>query len=311
MEVFGLDIGYGFTKGYTGEKRLIFPTAVSRYVPVDGFSSVKPVFVNGEGFIAGEDAERESLGVIDTRTSGFTGSPEWLAALGYSLWQMGLAGKDIVLVLGIPPGRYNKGYASELANTVSSAVFRVDDRVFGLKNSRVKIIPQGSGIFFSYVMRNPDDFTKRIAVVDIGHHTIDFVFFASGKYSESETETIHLGISSIYSEIEKAFMRTHGIALSQQSIRQLLRDGYISICEERFYLPELQSILSYYSSQVSSVIDRFFEKPSLQAEIGIAGGGGVAQLKGLVKLKRKLVIPEDPEFSNAIGYWFYGKEWLR
>ncbi len=81
----GVDIGYGFTKTYNSKGPKVFPTSLTKAVPVATFSDLRAIVVNGEKFLVGEDAIREGKGLIDTRTTTFVKSNAWLAALGYAL----------------------------------------------------------------------------------------------------------------------------------------------------------------------------------------------------------------------------------
>lgn len=62
-----------------------------------------------------------------------------------------------------------------------------------------------------------------------------------------------------------------------------------------------------YASQIAKLIHGFFENVPNRPEIGIIGGGGVTSLRGLVKLKYKLHIVNDPVMAHAIGYWYYAR----
>ena len=51
----GIDIGYGLTKTYNSLGSRSFPTVVTSMVPEETFGEVKPIQVNGEKFLVGED----------------------------------------------------------------------------------------------------------------------------------------------------------------------------------------------------------------------------------------------------------------
>lgn len=308
----GVDIGYGFTKTYNGGKTKIYATAVTAVVPNPSFSDLSPVIVNGEKFLVGEEAEREAAGLLETRSSGFVLSNAWLAVLGRALSSNEFNPDEDVLVLGIPPGHYSKAEAIKIVDVIRkvSIADTLTGSIYEFSNCTIKVIPQGSGIYFSYLNNNPDDSDKNIAVLDIGHHTLDMVYFSKGKYIESATESCPLGISVVLDSIIKGFYKRHGFTIQYSAARKLLANGFIKIQEADYYLDNIQDITSPYAQQLTTIIDKFFEKlPGV--DIGIAGGGGVIVLQGIIKLKRKLRIVNQPEMANAIGYLLYGNKFVK
>lgn len=310
----GVDIGYGYTKTYDGEKAKIFPTAVTAMVPYPSFSELCPVIVNGEKFLVGEEAEREVAGLLETRASGFILSSAWLAILGRALSINEFNQDEDVLVLGISQKDHYKAKATEIVDAISMVPITdtLTGSKYGLSNCIIKVMPQGAGIYFSYLSENPNDSDKDIAVIDIGLHTLDMGYFSRGKYTESATESHHLGVSVVLDRIVKAFYMRHGFAINYSAARKLLGNPLITIQETDYYLDNIRDIISPYFQQLVTIVDNFCEKlPGL--DIGITGGGGVLVLGGKMgvhKLKRKLWVVSQPEMANAIGYFLYGNKFV-
>ncbi len=306
----GIDIGYGFTKTFSGGNGRKFPTAVTSLVPTASFGEVSPVVANGDKFLVGDDAVREGKGLIDTRTTGFVKSNAWLAVLGHALIQNGMNTNDgtpRTLVLGIPPGQYSKERARQISETVRTCSIGSNGDLSSFERDTVSVIPQGAGIFFAYAASVPSDLNRDVAVVDIGHYTVDMLFFSNGRYIESATTSAPLGVSLIADEIGKAFSHRHGITISQKQILRLLNYSSITILEESYSIGDLRPLIAPFATQIGSIINGFFENLPNKPEIGLAGGGGVATLKGMVNLKYKLHIVDRPDMANAEGYWHYGK----
>lgn len=311
----GVDIGYGFTKSYNGDRTKIFTTAVTAMVPTQSFSDLSPVIVNGEKFLVGEEAEREAAGLLETRASGFVLSPAWLALLGRVLSSNSFIPHEDVLVLGIPPGHYSNAAVAKIVDTIEKV--SITDTLAGVTyvfgNCIIKVIPQGVGIYFSHLKENPNDSYKNVAVLDIGHHTLDMVYLSKGKYTESATESRPLGISVVLDSIIKAFYNRHSFAINYSAARKLLANGVITIQETDYYLDNIQEVVSPYIQQLVTIIDNFFEKlPGV--DIAIAGGGGILVIQGNMggnKFKRKLRVVAQPEMANAIGYLLYGNKFVR
>lgn len=306
----GVDIGYGFTKTFNRGDGKVFPTAVTGIVPAATFGEVDTVTANDEKFLVSHDALREGKGLLNTRTIGFVRSNAWLAVLGHAINLNDYDPEQMKgkIVLGIPPGQYSKSVAAEITESVKESVIFYNDRKFTFKESRIMVIPQGSGIFFVYVIHNREHYKKDIAVVDIGHYTVDMLFFSEGKYIEGITQSSPVGISLILDDICRAFYKKNKFSISHRQAQRLLDIGNITIFEEPHTLDNLPVIVSSYAKQIATLIDGFFEALHEKPEIAVCGGGGVVALRGKIKLKHKLHIVSDPVLANCMGYWYYARE---
>jgi len=306
----GVDIGYGFTKTFSSGGGKVFPTAVTGIVPAATFGEINTATANNEKFLTGYDALREGKGLLNTRTTGFIRSNAWLAVLGYALNHSNYEPeqKKGAIVLGIPPGQYSKSVASEIAESVKESIIYYNDHKFSFNENRILIIPQGAGIFFLYVVHNRGDYKKDIAIVDIGHYTVDMLLFSDGKYIEGATQSNPIGVSLILDDICRAFYKKYRFSISQRQAQKLLDTESITIFEESHTLDNLSVIVSSYAKQIAALIDGFFESLNEKPEIAICGGGGVVVLRGRIKLRHKLHIISDPVLANCMGYWYYSRE---
>lgn len=306
----GIDIGYGFTKTYHGGVGRVFPTAVTGIVPTVTFSGINTVVANNEKFLVAHDALREGKGLLNTRTISFLKSNAWLAVLGHAinLNDYDPEQKRGKIVLGIPPGQYNKNISAEIANFVKEATIFYNDRKFTFNDSKVLVIPQGAGIFFAHISQNRGNYRKNISVVDIGYYTIDMLFFSEGKYIEGATQSHPLGISLILDDICRAFYNKYRFSISHRQAQEILDNGSIVILEELHVINNISTIVSSYAKQIAALIDGFFESLHEKPEMAICGGGGVSALKGKINLKHKLHIVNNPALANCMGYWYYAKE---
>lgn len=303
----GVDIGYGYTKTYNSVGSRSFPTIVTSAVPISTFTDIEPVRVNGDSFLVGEDAAMEGKGLISTRTVEFVMSKAWLAVMGYALSVSNFYSDDGKIVLGIPPGIFNKELASNIIETIKKSSISYRGYNLSFDKATIKVIPQGAGIFFAYMAKNEGDFRKNIAVVDIGYYTIDMIFFSRGKYIEGATKSSPLGVSLVIDDIKRAFQRQHGFSIHEEGVNSLLKNNYVIVLDKMYTVNNLKSIIGSYAEQVSSSINEFFNTLPIKPEMGLIGGGGTLFLKGYVNLEYKLRIVIPPEFANAIGYWHYGK----
>ena len=134
-------------------------------------------------------------------------SDAWLAILGHCLRINDFVKGEIVM--GVPPGVYSRDYSQKILDAIRASDMRINGEPYRISGN-VRIIPQGAGIFFRHVKDHPDDFRKNVTVIDIGHHTMDMVFFAEGKYVESATESQEIGMSLVLDSIINAFYGNTG-----------------------------------------------------------------------------------------------------
>jgi len=301
VDCIGIDIGYGYTKTCRSEKdRQIFPTAVAMMTKEGADEEVIPVVVNGRRYLVGKDAEREG-GWYDTRRSSFVASDAWLAVLGHCLWLNDFPDGDVVL--GIPPGMYAKGYNRKIVNAIRTSDIRVNGDSCRISGN-IRIIPQGAGIFFCHIQNYPDDFRKNVAVIDLGHHTLDMVFFADGKYVESVTETHKIGVSLVLDNIANAFLREHRRSIGFRTALDILRGKQINYMGALCPV-DVREEVNGYVHQIDSFVDHYLEKLPAHPDLGVIGGGG-AMIKDFAG-RHGLLIVSEPAMANAIGYWHYGR----
>lgn len=306
----GVDIGYGFTKTFNsaGEKK--FPTAVTKTVPESTFREIHPVIVNDSQFLVGDDAMIEGKGLIETRHTGFVRSEAWLAVLGYALYANDFSpaqNAGAILVMGIPPGEYSKESVNDIRESIKSTTIVYRSKEFSFHNTSIKLIPQGAGIFFHHISFSPEDFWKNVAVIDIGHYTVDMVYFHGGKYVEGVTQSTPLGVSLILDNIKREFARKYHFAISQEQAYHLLVRGNIIVCEEPYALDNLHDLVSNHCAELSGLINNFLDNLPQKPQVGLVGGGGVLVLNGNLKVKYKLKVVNNPAQANSIGYWQYAR----
>jgi len=229
-----------------------------------------------------------------------------MAVLGYVLARNDFHGK--VLVMGLPPTFYRKERAEELSELIKKQWFADDLGKPILVPETVKIIPQGAGIFFSSVVRYPSLLEKNVLVVDIGYYTLDVVFFAKGKYIEGSATSLPMGVKRVYDEIRKVFGKTHGsFSKDDESIEEIIKYGKYTHSGKEYQL-DTTDIVNSYKYSVKSVIKSHLGDTVKIINYIIMGGGGANFLQGNTS---GIVFIEDPQFANARGFYYYGKQLLR
>lgn len=314
--ILGIDIGYGYTKSYFSRSGFdsrdffsfdLFPTAVSKFIPRATFTAHKTVITaNGEDFIVGDIVLTEGAGLINTRRTDFVGSSAYCAVLAYALTKT-LRNPDI-LVLGLPPGQFSREYSDSLISIIQSAKIKTSDNGDVCLPKLIKIIPQGAGIYFSHVRSgNLDYLNKKIAVIDAGYYTLDTLFFVKGKYVENFAKSHQLGVSKIYEQVKKEFCSTYRTFIKNDAtVERLLLDGKVNIAGKDYIL-NTSKILDSYNTEVFSLISNYIEELPDEADLIIAGGGGIRFLKNGLSGKLNINLVAHPQYANAKGYYEYGR----
>ncbi|MGA3206935.1 MAG: ParM/StbA family protein [Syntrophales bacterium] len=307
MKCIGIDIGFGYTKTYDGEKIASFPTLVKRAADSSGFGNrMAFVTVDNERFYVGDDAKGTAKW-YEPRTADFVGSSEWIALFAQALKvsNFGSLYKN-ALVLGLPASQYHKQKTEELIYGLRNryihtpGINRID-----LKDTHVSIIPQGLGIFLKYIFDEGIDYAPlTIAIIDIGFYTIDLVTVYQGQYLNDEAHSHPLGISKVLDKIKKAVNAEHRRYLSNHDAVEFIKKRSLTTLGRSYKIENLDDMIAEYSAEVAHVIDNYMERHEF--DIGIAGGGGIYVLQDVLKLKKALEIVDQPAESNAIGYWHYG-----
>lgn len=303
----GIDIGYGYTKIVTfdgkGSHKFIFPSLVSKYIPKRSFKeSFEVIYVNGKSYIVGDDVEGSSRVGFD-----YVGTDEYLAIVGYSLSKINAVKK--VIVLGLPPQAYDEARIQYLKDTIRRMDVRMDDGTKIYVPSTIEFVPQGAGIFFAHLTDNgSSDFSKTIAVVDIGYHTMDVVLFTDEHYKAPMARSYPLGVKSLYDMVRDAYIKKYSIFLSPDSdgiVERLLRDGKIPHLGEGHTINTDEILNTFYLGRVVKSLRGYIsdtKEHGYMIEKVIFGGGGISYMCGV----SGAVTVVDPQFANARGFMEYG-----
>ena len=302
----GIDIGYGFTKICNEKGISKFPTAVCVMDQKSTYTELHPVVINGTEYLVGHEAEREG-GCIDTRAPGFVMSNEWMAVLGFALNKAGFTGGDIIL--GVPPGVYTKEFCLKIVGAMKKTDMRINDQHNPHQfNGNVRIIPQGVGIYFRYLRHNPDGSQKNIVVIDVGHHTLDLCFFSNGEYVENSISE-HLGISYLLDRIARAVYQQNQDKITHEEALSLINRSMHNAPDQTIVYDPKREILKYCQETMSTV-GTYITKLARRPEVRLIGGGGAPLLAKMLSQKDDIVVVcgQTPEYANAEGYWYYGRQ---
>jgi len=305
----GVDIGYGYTKVCADKLSKAFPSQVAKTRPRGAFDTHSDaIIVNDQSFIVGDDID--NIGDYSVSTE-FIGTPEYLALLGRAL-TMAKAPCDI-LVLGLPPSLYDEVRIEKLEKTISETKYQTGSGNPLPVPGIIKFIPQGAGIYFDYIwnspQRNAQSKNGNTVVIDLGHYTLDFVLFMEGRYNAGAARSFPLGISKLLNSIKLDFAKTHGVFLNNDdNVMKLIQEGSynhfgrtyalnIDLLMDEYMNHKLLKSIRNYASDLRESIHKSVDDV-------VIGRGGVHCIG---QLMNQAIIIEDPQMSNARGYYQYGR----
>lgn len=337
--IIGLDLGFGMIKVSSGKLNIQFPSIIGN--PISNFSKPSAVaslnellntlsiIYNDTIYYIGKNAQLNTRnGKISLRQDKNNNDIQTKIKIMTALALMTNENQhnaEFNIISGIPVLEfYNQ--RNELYNMLYNNnrpfefIMQYGNKQIDkiIKCNKIKIISQGEGAYYSYLLSEQGNIQKEratiatgnIAVVDIGFRTVDIVFFQNGRYLDM-SDQINNGVSQIHQEILRLIMQNFNIKKELKDIDEIVRN------KQLFYNTNIYNIESIINQASESYADNIIE--SLYAirngELGdlqlilITGGGGNLtfnyiknKLKNIVKVEQI----DNSEFANSQGYYRYG-----
>lgn len=300
VQCYGVDAGYGWTKLVGSGQKFKYVSMVGTARELNLFSEKEGLFdnlhvkVDGKEYFIGELAQKESFdaGLVLDVTKIETSKILILVALA-------LAGADkFWLTTGLPIAHYyaQKEYLKKALTgrfTVEFLEGAFKGKKVHLASERVVIVPQGAGAIFSQIFDKngiayPSDLTtKRIACIDIGYKTTDFLVMDGMAYVDQYSSSLPIGVVDVH----KAFLKR-----SAEQGKEMLLSDVMSVPKELLE-PEAKHIAEKILRNVKAFIGE-------NISIYLAGGGAYL----FEKFLQGQILP-DAQYANAEGYYRMTKAW--
>ena len=328
----GLDLGFGDVKlalklesenGPAGKPILTkFPTAIA--YARDGIigdlgSDEQKYGFNGKNYIVGNSA-LQCREVFSTRDIDFlmAFSPllTW-AALEKTLQIQSCALDPEVLkaarkrlCLGMPLAHFHSKRSDLMEILKKKKVYELE-----LPFTSIDVRAQGQGIFFDFILDQvglpiSERMNLNILVVDIGFNTVDILGVVGGRPSREWSSMLDGGgISRIAEQVGSFLQRELNFELPEQVLKDVIQKKEIALygAVKDISWP-IRKASEEYAEWLFNKIRSRCEAFLKQADLLILAGGGAyyvqdeftaAYPQGFVH------VPENPEFSNAIGFLKY------
>lgn len=337
--IIGLDLGFGMIKASSGDLNIQFPSIVgnpisnfakpSAVASLDELLDTLSIIYNDKLYYIGKNAQLNTRnGKISLRQDKNNNDIQTKVKIMTALALMTNENQhnaEFDILTGIPVLEfYNQ--KDELYNMLYNNnqpfefIMQYGTKQVSkiIKCNKIKIISQGEGAYYSYLLSQNGNIQNEkaalaagnIAVVDIGYRTVDIVFFQNGRYLDS-SDQINNGVSQIHQEILRLIMQNYNIKKELKDIDEITRNKQV------FYNTNTYNIESIINQASEAYADNIIESlyTIRNGELGdlqliLITGGGANLTFEYIKEKLKNTVRVDKidnsEFANAQGYYRYG-----
>lgn len=298
IQIIGLDIGRGYTKGYTEingiVKECIFKSVIGEGREIDFSNYNYPIMIEfeGEEWFIGLLAEKESQTAIrNSKDSKVSNTVKVLIAAALNK----LAVEDEVkIMLGVPYKSYRKSVLKEVIDTYKDKDFKVKDKINGgyknIKIVDISIFREGDAALYWQVRNNKEN-NKAIGLVNVGFRTTELSYFDKGlKFNDKKSDTIEFGNRSVMNNVKDKLLK-------QDIIKDLneidTSDDYNDL-KKKAYAIATESI-------EQAIEDKWVNLDKSEMDIYVAGGTSKN-----MDFDKKFIKVDEPQMATAKGLWLTG-----
>lgn len=317
--VIAVDIGrsavkvvYTTTKGEVG--RFDFPCAAMRAFSLTDDAALisakaDTVLVSGVSYFVGTTAVRQSTGeTLLGLQDDWVKSPEHLAlflgALQKVAREVGI--QNALVVVGLPARLYatKSGYQAALAACI--------ERDMGGLGLTVRVLSQSMGPFYDIAISDQGRFVDEMsqvtcAIVEIGQFTTDIAFTEHGVPVESTFASTD-GMRVVAEYLQRLVQSQHGVWIDLSEATDSLATGSVRKRRESLNVEALideasKPLVQKIEAKMNQV---FGSRMRTVTHIIVAGGGAKVLGTGLRAIDPDIVVPEDPRYCVAMGFYKWG-----
>jgi len=316
MRLYGVDIGYGFTKvTAAGRAPVVMPSIVGSNEELSYRSDIGdririiPLSLNGHSYLVGEAAKRFSRHRYRIFDSTWAESPYYLLLFVSAVTRIDKSAcEPAAVVTGLPVSHYTQERVRQVQDLLGRAhEVRVSSGEALVKVERTKVIPQPFGSFFDLILndegklKDPDKIRERVGIIDIGFQTTDLAL-ATPQFIESSSGSLDVGVRSIADQLSRDLSRKYSITLDTTEAEEALRHKSVRIFGESVDLSDLiaeriREVAELILSYAHSLWGRGERLNRL-----ILAGGGANIFRSYISTYPNLHVPEEPSLSNVRGY---------
>jgi len=327
MQLLAIDFGYGYTKALTpGEKPFLVASTVGAEETIRFESDVISengggitVKVDGRWHFVGEQAELQSASGTQTLDATRTGSVEQLALFYATVSELvKTKEEEVVIVTGLPVADFDQRNKDALEDMLEGAhtVERRGKWTRDFETTGVHTIPQAMGSLFALVLNrrgklvDGDLAEGRVAIIDVGTLTTNFVLVDRLRYVEVGSDSITAGMSEVFTKVAKDLKREHELDWTKPKdlgrVDRAVRERAVEVYGDRV------NISGIVDRHIEALADAILSKArslngwgaGVDLKAVIVTGGGSLELAPYVRqaYPHTRTVGRDPQFANVTGY---------
>lgn len=313
-----VDIGYGYLKfpkdNEVHKEKAVVARLTDSLNPGES-KGIDVINVDGQDYIVGDAVYK--LGRKPMIANEHTGRPQQVAYKVLALYALAKtydpADTAITFLTGLPFQNLDEADVIKEIFTREHTVI-LNGREITLDIDEALVSSQGLGTYYSIVrQRGGVILAKKILIVDLGFHTINYLYVNNGDVDVSLVKTNRdLGIQNAYTKIADAVNVEFKKNYKFYDVDDLLDNGvpqhdvdkgniFVPIIDR----PYVQDALAAYAEDVwSDISDKYNDKQREQLDEVIFAGGTAERVKDHLLASKKLYcsIAEDAQDVQVLGY---------
>lgn len=294
-QIIGLDIGRGYTKGYTeinGMKNsCLFKSVIGegRYLDFSTTKDAIMIEVEDNDWFVGLLAEKESQTPIrNSKDSKTTQTVKVLIAAALNKLAVE---ENVKIVLGVPYKSFRKLVLNEVINEYRGKTIKIKDKINGgskeVRIADITIYREGDAALY-WELRDKE-VTRPVGIVSVGFRTTEISYFEKNFiFNDKKSDTIEFGNRSVMSNVKD----------------KLLESGIIKEINEIDTSNEYNELKSKAYKIATENIEQQIEDKWInldEMDIYIAGGTALN-----MKFDDRFKIIKDSQLATAKGLWLIG-----
>lgn len=298
IQVIGLDIGRGYTKGYSEvngiSKQCLFKSIIGEGRNIDFSEQEAPIMIEfeGEDWFVGLLAEKESQTIVrNSKDSKISRAVRVLMAAALS--ELAVE-ENIKIMLGVPYKSYRKLVLNEVIEQYKGKTIQVKDKINGgfkkINIVDISIFREGDAALYWQLRNNPNN-NKPVALANIGFRTTELSYFDKGLiFNDKKSDTIEFGNRSIMNNVKDKLLEQNII----KDVNEIDTSTDYDELKKKAYAIASENI-------EQQIEDKWINLDESEIDIYISGGTSLnMSFDGIFKRV------DDPQMATAKGLWLAG-----
>jgi plasmid segregation protein ParM len=291
--IVGIDIGYGYTKAVGPDRQVVFPSVVGKAERVRYESDVSRRLDGTEIALVTEEGDHfvGDLALLQSRVQwtlldrSRVEDPSARLLFLAALTEVAKESESFSVVTGLPVNWYadREKVVEQLSGR--HVVRRVNGRqvVYRFAVDEVLVVPQPFGSLFDAILDPQGQIVDeglaqgRLAVIDVGTYTTDYVLVDRLRYVERGSGTLATAMSKAYQLVGRSILDTYGLELRMHQVDRAVREGRVTVFGEERTIDWLAGpVLDALAQEVLAEAGTLWGDGRDLKAILVTGGGAMA-----------------------------------